>query len=90
MKSYMELYAEWLKANNLQDREDQCKDVLQWLDDHGTITPIEAMVELGIMRLAARVHEIRSMMGIPVDGKMVRDRNRYGTTVHYMKYKKAV
>lgn len=68
----------------------QCKRILDYLDDYGSITPIEALRDLGIMRLAARIHEIRSRYGIPVDGESVKDVNRMGEPIHYTRYKKAV
>lgn len=68
----------------------QCKRILDYLDDYGSITPIEALRDLGIMRLAARIHEIRSRHGIPVIGESVKDVNRMGEPIHYTRYKKAV
>lgn len=32
--------------------------VLDYLNTHGTITPLEALRELGCFRLAARIHDI--------------------------------
>lgn len=88
--SYLEQYVKYAEQCLGGVKETQCKWILTWLDDFGSITPMEAMQELGIMRLAARVHEIGSRMGIRIDREMVTSINRYGHAVRYMKYKKAV
>ena len=88
--SYLEAYEKFSTARYGSVRETQCKWILEWLDDFGEITPLVAMRELGIMRLAARVHDIESRMGIRIDREMVTEISRYGLKVRYMKYKKAV
>ena len=42
----------------------QCYLVLFWLEYFGSITQREADYELGVMRLSARIHEIRKKMHI--------------------------
>ena len=64
----------------------QCQRIKQWLDDFGSITPLEAMHELGIMRLAARISDLEKD-GVEIHHEMVKDKNRYGESVHYMRYK---
>ena len=66
----------------------QCKRILDYLELYGSITPLEAMRDLGIMRLAARIFDIRSKLGIEIEDEMVQDINRMGETIHYKKYKK--
>lgn len=65
----------------------QCDRVLKYLDDFGSITTLEAVNDLGIMRLASRIHEI-AKSGVPIIKKMESSKNRYGETVHYMRYSK--
>jgi len=43
----------------------QREQIKQHLTLEGTITPIQAMREYGIMRLAARIHELRAD-GLPI------------------------
>ena len=38
----------------------QTEAVLAWLNRYGSITPLEALNELGCMRLAARIAELRA------------------------------
>ena len=66
----------------------QCKRILDYLDMYGSITPIEALRDLGIMRLAARIYDIRSKLGIQIEDEIVQDINRMGEPIHYKKYKK--
>lgn len=63
----------------------QCDKVLKYINDFGSITPLEAMNDLGIMRLAARINDL-SNKGIAINREMVKSKNRYGETVHYAKY----
>ena len=52
--------------------------VLEWLQKHGRITSLEAMVELGVGRLASRICELKKE-GYPITMTMVyRNRKRYG------------
>ena len=37
----------------------QWERVLKYLDDFGSITPLEALADLGIMRLGARIYDLR-------------------------------
>lgn len=60
--------------------------ILRHLTDYGEITPVEAMEGYGIMRLAARISELRRE-GHEIRSEIVKGRNRYGETVHYAKYK---
>ena len=65
----------------------QKERIRKYLDDFGSITPLEAMADLGIMRLGARIWEmIRD--GEPIVRETVRGVNRYGQTTRYAKYKR--
>lgn len=66
----------------------QREKILRFLDDFGSITPLQAMAEFGIMRLAARISEIEKA-GIPIEHEMVKGWNRYGETTHFMRYRRA-
>ncbi len=66
----------------------QCQIILQVLEDSGSITTMEAFA-MGITRLASRIHDLRKM-GITIESETVYSTNRYGDTIHYARYKKAV
>ena len=58
----------------------QCHDIMRWLVFNGSITAIEAMNELGVMRLAARVSDLRDM-GINITTLTEKKNGK-----HYAKY----
>lgn len=66
-------------------RMTQTEQVLKYMEDFGSITPMEAMADLGIMRLASRIHDL-GRMGYSIKREMVTGKNRYGNRIHYMKY----
>ena len=69
-------------------RATQCQDILNYLDEnHGEITPMEAMGELGIMRLAARIHDLEDA-GHVFEHTWVHFVTRNGRRGKYMRYKK--
>ena len=67
-------------------RQTQYDDILRYLNEFGSITPMEAFTELGITKLATRVSEMRTRRGIEFEKRIVKGKNRYGNTVHYMRY----
>lgn len=66
----------------------QHERILKYLDDFGSITPMEAFSDLGITKLATRISEM-IRMGYQFEKSMESSRNRYGQTVHYMRYARA-
>lgn len=63
----------------------QCERIVRHMNDIGSIDPMIAMQDYGIMRLASRISDLRRM-GIPVQREMVRHVNRYGEITHYARY----
>ena len=59
--------------------------IMEYLDENGSITPLEAMQQLGVMRLAARIDELRHD-GVPI--VMIRENvtNRWGEKTSYARY----
>ena len=70
-------------------KANQRERILQYLDDFGSITPIEALSELGVMRLAPRIMELKRM-GHRIESETEFHINRYGERKHYARYRKAV
>lgn len=67
----------------------QRERISKYIDDFGSITQLEAMRDLGIMRLGARIHEmIRD--GERITKETVTAKNRYGENTHFARYKRAV
>jgi hypothetical protein len=67
----------------------QAERILTYIDEHGSITPLDAFRDLGITRLAARIHDLRRD-GFSICGEMVEDENRFGEKVRFMSYRRAV
>lgn len=63
----------------------QQKLVLQYIEDFGSITPMEAFSDLGITKLATRISEMRKQ-GMEFKIEMVKRKNRYGKPVRFAKY----
>lgn len=63
----------------------QCNRVLQHLQAYGSITPLEAMQEYGIMRLGARIYDLKKM-GYSIDKIIETGKNRYGESTSYARY----
>lgn len=52
----------------------------------GTITPVQAMQDLGCMRLGARIWDLRAA-GHNITRRMVSSKNRYGEATAFAEYK---
>jgi hypothetical protein len=63
----------------------QKEKILQYIEDNGSITPLDALREFGCMRLASRVSELKRD-GYPIATKMETSKNRNGEPVRYARY----
>ena len=63
----------------------QQKDIIRWMNEHGSITPFQALRELGIMRLASRVGELRKR-GYQIDTQYEEFTTRYNRKSRYARY----
>ena len=63
----------------------QREAIIKYLKDFGSITPMEAIYDLGITKLATRISEMRAD-GMEFKIETVKSKNRYGKTVHFAKY----
>lgn len=63
----------------------QREAIINYIEDFGSKTPIEAFAELGITKLATRISEMRKD-GMKFKIETVSTKNRYGKTVSYAKY----
>ena len=63
----------------------QCEKIIEYIKENGSITQLEALREIGCMRLASRMSDIKKM-GYPVKMKMEKGKNRHGEPVHYARY----
>ena len=63
----------------------QCDRVLEYMRDFGSITPLEAMQDIGCMRLASRIADLKDQ-GHPIGRRMKTSKNRYGKSVSFAEY----
>ena len=63
----------------------QCEQVLLTLARFGSITPLDAMKDFGVMRLGARIFDLKAQ-GWHIESETVASQNRWYKTVHYSRY----
>lgn len=59
--------------------------VLAYMKAHGSITALDAVMDLGIIDLAGRIRDLRHM-GLPIVSTPETGTNRYGDKVRYARY----
>ena len=62
--------------------------ILQYLWEYGSITPVEAFRDLGVMRLGARIYDLEQE-GIEIIHERETGTNRMGEKVSYSRYRLA-
>lgn len=65
----------------------QKQRVLNYLQNHAEITPMEAFADLGITKLATVVSELIREDNAPIEKVWKRSTNRYGEPVMFMSYR---
>ena len=63
----------------------QTERILDYIDEFGSITQIEALRDLGIMRLASRISDLKRQ-GYPITSEIETVKNRYGENCHIKRY----
>ena len=63
----------------------QAQRVLDYIKEFGSITQIEALRDLGVMRLASRITDLRRM-GVKIVSTTDTVKNRYGESCHIKRY----
>lgn len=63
----------------------QNQRILDYMDEFGGITQLEALRDLGVMRLASRISDL-NRRGYRIDSEMVKVKNRYGETCRVKRY----
>ncbi len=64
----------------------QCERVLKYMQDFGTINPMQAIADLGVYRLGARVYDLKKRE-YKIHRRMVTAKNRYGEPVRFAEYR---
>lgn len=63
----------------------QYESILKYINDFGSIAPMEAFERYGITRLAARISDLKAH-GEKIERESVEVKNRYGEYTHVTKY----
>ena len=64
----------------------QNERILEYLDEFGSITQLDALQDLGIMRLASRISDLRRL-GYPITSEMETVKNRFQEECHIKRYR---
>ena len=64
----------------------QGERIIDYMERHGSISPMEAFTDLGITKLATRISELRKS-GVEIDKDYEESLNRFGDKVCYMRYR---
>lgn len=64
----------------------QCEQIIDYLEDHGGITTKDAMEELGVYRLASRIHDLKEE-GYEFEKITREELNRYGKKTTFTEYR---
>lgn len=65
----------------------QAGRVLAYIRDFGSITRLDAMIDLGVANLPAVIDILRHKWGIPIVTEEVEGLNRYEEKITYARYK---
>lgn len=64
----------------------QADSILSYMRDYGSITALEAIRDLGVYRLASRIHELRES-GCGITSDFVQVPTRYGDKTRIARYR---
>lgn len=67
----------------------QNQRILDYINEFGSITQLEAIRDLGCMRLASRISDLRRE-GFPINSEFVPVKNRFGETCRIKRYSMGV
>lgn len=70
-------------------RKTQTQRVLDYIDEFGSITQLEALRDLGCMRLASRISDLKKQ-GYPIQSEHQAVKNRFGESCYIKRYSLAV
>lgn len=67
-------------------KKSQKVKIYEFMKDHGSITPRDALIHCGCMRLGARIWELIHEDGIPIKMTLVKVQNADGSFAHVASY----
>ena len=69
----------------VEHKPTQNQRILDYIAEFGSITQFEALQDLGVMRLASRISDLRRL-GHPITSTIEPVKNRFGETCHIKRY----
>ncbi len=66
----------------------QCQRILDYMMQFGSISTLEAFNDLGVARLASRIHDLKDQ-GYNIVSETKSSRNRYGEKTYFKVYRLA-
>lgn len=63
----------------------QAQKVLKYINDFGSITSLQAFIDLGVIQLPRRIFDLRKS-GINVSSEVITVKNRYGEKTKINRY----
>lgn len=73
------------RMGKVDHKPTQNEKIISYINQFGSITQLEALQDLGVMRLASRISDLRSL-GYPITSSVETVRNRYGEKCHIKRY----
>ena len=70
----------------VEHKPTQNERVLDYIDQFGSITQLEALRDIGCMRLASRISDLKRL-GYPIISEVEVVKNRYGEKSHIKRYR---
>ena len=66
----------------------QCQRIIDYMHRYGSISTLEAFNDLGVARLASRIHDLKQQ-GYNIISETKTSKNRYGESVSFKAYRLA-
>ena len=73
-------------ARKVDHKPTQNERILDYIARFGSITQLDALQDLGVMRLASRISDLRSE-GYPITSTIETVKNRFGEKCHIKRYR---
>ena len=70
----------------VEHKPTQNERILAYINQFGSITQLEALRDIGVMRLASRISDLRRL-GYPIISDIESVKNRYGEKCHIKRYR---
>ena len=69
-------------------KSSQCARIIEYMQVFGSISTLEAFNDLGVARLASRIHDLKGM-GYNIESEIKSSKNRFGEKTYFKVYRLA-